>query len=207
MGYWYPQIAVYDDVDGWVADPYLLAAEFYMDPADYDVRVTVPRGWVVGATGTLRMPRTLLTPAARDSLAAARGSGRVVRVVTPDSSAAARVCRGTSAGDVALHRDRCARLCLGTSDRYAWDATRALVGADTVDIHSFFRRSAPAVAWARGGARYTRDAVQQLSLDLWPVSLSADDLDGGRDRRGRDGVPDADVRCSPGPTPSRSPAT
>ncbi|HEU5467277.1 MAG TPA: hypothetical protein VFU75_10325, partial [Gemmatimonadales bacterium] len=47
QGYWYPEIAVYDDVDGWVADPYLLEAELYMDHADYDVRLTVPRGWVV----------------------------------------------------------------------------------------------------------------------------------------------------------------
>ena len=54
MGYWYPQVAVYDDVNGWMADPYLLEAEFYMDPADYDVRLTVPRGWVVGATGSLQ---------------------------------------------------------------------------------------------------------------------------------------------------------
>ena len=44
MGYWYPQVAVYDDVNGWVTDPYLLEAEFYMDPADYDVHVTVPHG-------------------------------------------------------------------------------------------------------------------------------------------------------------------
>ncbi|MGH7668932.1 MAG: hypothetical protein ACRENQ_05505, partial [Gemmatimonadaceae bacterium] len=50
MGYWYPQIAVYDDVNGWVTDPYLLEAEFYMEPADYDVRITVPHGWVVDAT-------------------------------------------------------------------------------------------------------------------------------------------------------------
>ena len=43
MGYWYPQVAVYDDVNGWMADPYLLEAEFYMDPADSDVRLTMPR--------------------------------------------------------------------------------------------------------------------------------------------------------------------
>src|SRR5665213_1956699 len=30
MGYWYPQIAVYDDVEGWVADQYVLAVEFYI---------------------------------------------------------------------------------------------------------------------------------------------------------------------------------
>src|SRR6185437_7513150 len=87
MGYWYPQIAVYDDVDGWVADPYLLEAEFYMDPADYDVRLTVPHGWVVGATGQLRNAAEVLSAAARDSVAQARRSGRVVRVLTPGPGA------------------------------------------------------------------------------------------------------------------------
>jgi len=164
MGYWYPQIAVYDDVDGWVTDPYLVEAEFYMDPADYDVRVTVPRGWVVGATGTLDNAAAVLSAAARDSLTAARTSGRVVRV-PPAAAGTGSVTWHFTAADV---RD----FAWGTSDQYAWDATRALVtgagGApDTVDINSFFRLSAAAAAWREGGARFTRDAIQQMSAYLW----------------------------------------
>ena len=169
MGYWYPQVAVYDDVNGWVAEPYLLGAEFYMDPADYDVQVTVPRGWTVGATGTLQNAAAILSRAARDSLGAARTSGRIVRVLTPDSSAARVFTSG--AGRTTMWHFKATDVrdfAWGTSDRYAWDATRALVGSDTVDISSFFRLSAPAAAWRIGGARYTRDAVQQLSADLWP---------------------------------------
>jgi len=165
MGYWYPQIAVYDDVDGWATDPYLLEAEFYMDPADYDVRLTVPRGWVVGATGTLANAAAVLSAPARDSLAAARTSGRVIRVPTA-AAGAGSVTWHFSAADV---RD----FAWGTSDQYAWDATRALItgaggAADTVDINSFFRLSAPAAAWRVGGARFTRDAIQQMSAYLWP---------------------------------------
>lgn len=190
MGYWYPQIAVYDDVNGWVTDPYLLQAEFYMDPADYDVRITVPSGWAVDATGTLQNADVVLTAAARDSLAAARRTGRVVRVLTPgedEKQVFARSGRTTTwhfvANDV---RD----FCWGTSDRYAWDATRALVGGaggaapDTVDIYSFFRLTDAASAWRIGGARYTRDAIEQLSAYLWPypwpkMSSMEGVLDGG----------------------------
>src|SRR5690625_6832318 len=53
LGYWYPQIAVYDDVRGWVADQYLGNGEFYMGFADYNVSLTVPEGWLVSATGDL----------------------------------------------------------------------------------------------------------------------------------------------------------
>jgi hypothetical protein len=167
MGYWYPQVAVYDDVNGWVADPYLLEAEFYMDPADYDVRITVPRGWSVGATGKLLNAADLLSPAARARLADARRTGDVVHVVEPATARTAFAGRGPTttwhftATDV---RD----FAWGTSAQYVWDATRALVAPDTIDIFSFYRRSKPAAAWAIGGARYTRDAIEQLSAYLWP---------------------------------------
>jgi hypothetical protein len=173
MGYWYPQIAVYDDVDGWVADPYLLEAEFYMDPADYDVRITVPRGWVVGATGVLQNADAVLSAAARDSLAAARASGRVVRVFTPGPQAAGALGAGAAVTWHFTARD-VRDFAWGTSDQYAWDRTRALVGTgpsgalDTVDINSFFRLGAPAAAWRVGGARFTRNAIQQMSSYLWP---------------------------------------
>jgi len=172
MGYWYPQIAVYDDVHGWVADPYLLEAEFYMDPADYDVRLTVPHGWVVGATGELRNAADVLSRAALDSLAAARRSGRVVRVEEPGPTARAAFAGGGPTATWRFTADSVRDFSWGTSDQYVWDATRALVGEgptqDTVAIHSFYRRSAPAAAWAVGGARYTRDAIEQMSAYLWP---------------------------------------
>lgn len=174
MGYWYPQIAVYDDVNGWVADPYLLEAEFYMDPADYDVRVTVPHGWVVGATGTLRNAAAVLAPAARARLATARRTGQVVHVVEPGPAAASAFVGSAPTATWHFTATDVRDFAWGTSDRYVWDATRALVhgdtarrAADTVDINSFYRRSAPATAWGVGGARYTRDAIEQLSRYLW----------------------------------------
>ncbi len=173
MGYWYPQVAVYDDVNGWVADPYLLEAEFYMDPGDYDVRVTVPHGWVVGATGRLVNATEVLSPGARARLAEARRAGTVVHVLEPGPAAAAGFAdTGPTATWHFLARN-VRDFAWGASDEYVWDATRALVGdrraaRDTVDINSFYRPTAPAAAWARGGARFTRDAIEQLSAYLWP---------------------------------------
>jgi hypothetical protein len=170
MGYWYPQLAVYDDVNGWVADPYLLQAEFYMDPAEYDVRLTVPRGWVVGATGSLRNASAVLSPAARARLAEARRTGKVVHVVEPGAPADASFAGTGSTATWHFTAANVRDFSWGTSDRYMWDATRALVGSDkrdTVDIHSFYRLHAPASAWALGGARFTRDAIEKLSDYLW----------------------------------------
>lgn len=50
---WYPKPAVYDK-DGWHEFPYLDMGEFYSEYADYTVNVTLPAGYVVGATGVLQ---------------------------------------------------------------------------------------------------------------------------------------------------------
>lgn len=172
LGYWYPQVAVYDDVNGWVTDPYLNGAEFYMDPADYDVRLTVAHGWVVGATGLLA-DSSVYTARTRTRLAEARRSGRVVRVLTPGADANAALASGPARVVWHFVAPNVRDFSWGTSDQYAWDATRALVarasgGQDTVAINSFFRLTGRAAAWPLGGARFTRDAIEQMSAWLWP---------------------------------------
>jgi hypothetical protein len=177
MGYWYPQIAVYDDVNGWVTDPYVLAAEFYMDPADYDVHVTVPRGWPVGATGKLENASQVLSPTGLARLADARRTGRVVHIAEPGATSAASFAAGGATATWHFAASDVRDFAWGTSDRYVWDATRALVARseaassaapDTVDIFCYYQISKPAAAWALGGARYTRDAIEHLSTYLWP---------------------------------------
>ena len=173
LGYWYPEVAVYDDVNGWVTDPYLNGAEFYMDPADYDVRLTVPHGWVVGATGVLA-DSSVYSVRTRTRLADARHSGRVIRVLTPGADAAAAFAPGPARVTWHFVARNVRDFSWGTSDQYAWDATRALVardsgaGSDTVAINSFFRLTRKAAAWSLGGARFTRDAIEQMSAWLWP---------------------------------------
>lgn len=47
---WFPKIGVLTDM-GWKARQFHLTTEFFADFGTYDVRLTVPSGWTVGATG------------------------------------------------------------------------------------------------------------------------------------------------------------
>jgi hypothetical protein len=48
---WFPKLAVFEE-DRWTAHQFHANTEFFSDYGRYDVRMTVPRGWMVGATGT-----------------------------------------------------------------------------------------------------------------------------------------------------------
>ena len=50
---WFPKIGVLEET-GWNCHQFHSATEFFADFGNYDVKLTVPTGWVVGATGVER---------------------------------------------------------------------------------------------------------------------------------------------------------
>ncbi len=53
LAQWFPKIGVLEN-GGWNCHQFHASTEFFADFGNYDVRLTVPRGWIVGATGIER---------------------------------------------------------------------------------------------------------------------------------------------------------
>ncbi|MBA2458269.1 MAG: hypothetical protein H0V43_04830, partial [Gemmatimonadales bacterium] len=130
ISYWYPQMAVYDDVNGWQIDQYLGNAEFYMGYGNYDVSLTVPEGWLVTGTGRLLNPDDVLSEQTRARLdSAARASGVVQVVGEADREPGKSTTDGRDGKLTWRFRAENVRdVAWATSAKYLWDAVPAAVG-------------------------------------------------------------------------------
>jgi hypothetical protein len=183
ISYWYPQMAVYDDISGWHTDQYMGNAEFHMGFGDYDVSITVPEGWLVAATGELRNPDEVLSLEMQRRLSQSRTSGGIVNIVTAGDRGPGRA---TAPSQNRKHTWRyfannVRDFAWGTSASYLWDAGIAVVGGeredatgamvratpDTAEIHAFYRPEKVQWAWNES-ARYVSHSVDFLSRYLWP---------------------------------------
>ncbi|MCB9889265.1 MAG: M1 family metallopeptidase [Planctomycetes bacterium] len=174
LGYWYPQFAVHEDVDGWVAEQYMANAEFYMGYADYDLRFTAPKGWLVRATGELENAKDVLTDTALQRLDEARKGRDIVHVIAQEDLESGKVTRPTDAEKLTWHfvakhvRD----LAVSVSNQYVWDATHAVIkdrdgpGKDGVAmIHAVYR---PRMRGHRGAAEWARHTIEYMSAKVYP---------------------------------------
>jgi peptidase M1-like protein len=176
ISYWYPQMAVYDDLNGWQVDQYLGNAEFYMGYGNYDVSLTVPTGWLVTSTGTLLNPTEVLSSQTRARLDSASHASGTVRVVTEADRSAGTSTTAGQDGKLTwrFRADTVRDVSWAASARYLWDATNAAVGdangdgrPDTVAINSFYRPEQRSSYWGES-ARYSRHSVEFFSRFVMP---------------------------------------
>jgi hypothetical protein len=172
LAYWYPHMAVFDDVVGWHPDAFVGSTEFYHGFASYDLTVNAPAGWVVMATGALTNAGDVLAPAILERYERAALSDSVVAILrAPDFDTATR--SGT-AGRLQWRfvSDSVRDVAFSATRRSNWDGVRTPVGDRTGDgttdytrINSFWRDSAP--RWAQV-ARYSAHAIDFLSRFIAP---------------------------------------
>ena len=157
---WYPRMAVYDDVRGWNTQPYLGQGEFYREFGDYDVSLTVPASYVLGATGTLQNPLEVLTAAQRERLArAARDTAQIAIISAAEVGTAATRPRTTGTLTWRFQARNVPDFAWAASPRFRWDSesTRG------VQCHAFYQPDA--TAWTTA-ADMTCFSIREFS-DRW----------------------------------------
>ncbi len=168
---WYPQVAMYDDLRGWDLDQYRGYAEFYNQFGSFDVRITVPGGWLVGATGDLQNPAEVLSQRTRDRLALAMQVDTTVHVLTTAERGPGATAPGTT---LTWHfsAPNVNDFAFATSRDYVYDATHANIpGKGMIPVGVLYLPQHTAYA-TNNTAQYGRFALEHHSAFLFPYEFS-----------------------------------
>ncbi len=131
IAYYYPKIAVYDDIDGWDKHNYTGFGEFYGEVADYDVNITVPGDFKVWATGELQNPDKVLSPEYLKRWNDAHIPGKTINIIKKDEVEKRDVTLPDEKLTWHYKAKHVADFSFGTSNRFRWDAKSIIVDKET----------------------------------------------------------------------------
>jgi len=125
-GYWYPQVAVYDDISGWDINSYTGVQETYSENATYIVEITLPGEYIVWATGEQQNEQEVFNKNILKRIKESKITDGYVRIIEAED-----YDKGISKNDGMktweFKAENVPDFAWGASDHFIWDATSILV--------------------------------------------------------------------------------
>ena len=180
IAHWYPRLAAYSDRYGWHVHHYV-GEEFALEFGDFEVNLTLPEDYVVGATGELQNAAQVLSAAQRERLTAAAKAKRPTLIVTPAEAKAAEAKRATKTKTWRFRAAGVRDYAWAASRKYIWDAMGVAVGERTVMAMSYYPGEAEPL-WGKYSTEAVAHTLEGYGRYLpypYPVALSCNGAVGG----------------------------
>jgi len=187
---WYPQMCVYDDLEGWSTLPFLGSGEFYCEYGDFDYTVTVPADMIVAGSGELQNGAEVLTAQQLKLLAAAKKSDSTIiirSVADVDSMALKPAPTGMKSWHFKMFNTR--DVAFGASRAYVWDAAKVNLpnGKTSLAMSVYPVESVGPQKWNRA-TEYLKKSIEYFSSKWfvypWPVAVNQAGIAGGMEYPG-----------------------
>ena len=131
IAYFFPRVAVYDDVDGWNKIPYSGAEEFYNDFCNFKVAITVPTNYGVWATGDLVNAAEVFDKKVFDKLQIAEKSDVTIDVIDSLALASNKVTVQNPFNTFKFDAKNVVDFAFATSNHYLWKSNSLVVDSVT----------------------------------------------------------------------------
>nr|NQU94314.1 peptidase [Bacteroidota bacterium] len=171
VAYFFPRIAVYDDIDGWDDSKYTGTPEFYNDFGNFDVTIRVPENWFVWATGELQNPGEVLSEKVYERYKAAHLSDDIVHIIGASDLLSGNLTKRNSQNIWKFNAENVSDFAFGTSDHYLWDGSGLQVNRETgrrVFIDAAYNRNSTDFYQV---AQIARDAIEYMSFQFPAVAF------------------------------------
>lgn len=131
IAYFFPRVAVYDDVDGWNKIPYSGDEEFYNDFCDFKVAITVPKNYTVWATGDLINATSVFEKNITQKLQLAEKSDQTIDVIDSSDLAQGKVTQQNPFNTFKFTAKNVVDFAFATSNHYLWKSNSLVVDPKT----------------------------------------------------------------------------
>ncbi len=128
VAFWFPKIAVYDDIYGWNTNPYSGMQEFYHEYGDYDVEISVSGEYLVWSSGILQNSKELLQPKIYDKFIEAKKSNAIINIITKEDIENKQILNSTEKNTWKFKAKNLPDFAFALSDKFLWDGTTAKAG-------------------------------------------------------------------------------
>ncbi|MXV52084.1 peptidase [Pedobacter sp. HMF7647] len=182
IAYFFPRVAVYDDIDGWNKYPYLGAAEMYNDFCSFKAEITVPKNYAVWATGDLVNAKDVLQPAVYNRLIQAEKSDAIIDVISEQDASQNAVT--TDNNTWKFNAENVTDFVFATSNHYMWKSSSLVVDSITkrrTRVDAVFN---PEHKDFYDVAAYGRKTVELMSFKFpkWPFPYAHETVFDGLDQ-------------------------
>jgi len=131
IAYFFPRVAVYDDIDGWNQQHYQGMQEFYNDFCHFNAEITVPGNYEVWATGNLKNAGEVYNDEIAGRLSDAAKNDKITNVITDADLKAGNITKNKTANTWKFEADSVTDVAFATSNHYLWQASSLVVDPKT----------------------------------------------------------------------------
>lgn len=131
IAYFFPRIAVYDDIDGWNKYPYAGKEEFYNDYGNFHAEITVPGNYQLWATGDLKNAEEVYKSEILQRIDRAENKDVITDVITSEDLKKGLVTQNNTTNTWKFEADHVIDFAFAMSNHYLWKSTSVLIDSVT----------------------------------------------------------------------------
>jgi len=164
IAYFFPRVAVYDDIDGWNEYPYMGKEEFYHDYGNFDVDIEVPGNYQVWATGSLTNTDAVYSAKYVQRIRTAETQDTVTDVIGPKDLEAGGITVNQAMNHWKFSAREVTDFAFAISNHYIWKASSLVVDSLTkrrTRVDAVFNPLHTSFLPVAGYARQTVDLISR----------------------------------------------
>ena len=173
----FPRMAVYDDNEGWQNKQFLGRGEFALSFGNYEVAITVPADFVVGATGTLQNPKEVLTPTQLKRFEQAKKTyDKPLMIITQKEAETNEKSRATGTKTWKYKAENVRDYAFCASRKFLWDAMAVKLSPNNEPLAMSYYPKEGNPLWEEWSTRAVKQTLETYSKHTveypYPVAIS-----------------------------------